>query len=92
MKSSYDQETARLLEALDFEIEIKCAELKEKRGEKRLKNLFFASCGMVLLSLMVGAYLGLSFLILLAVFFVYQGIVLTLAIPLLLNSLNKEAS
>lgn len=91
MIGTYDKETSELLEVLDREIDMKCAEVKEKRREKRLRNLFFVSCGVVLLIFSVGEYIGLSFVSLLALFFVYQGIAVTLAVPLIFSSLNKEA-
>lgn len=83
------KETEKLLAALDKAIDIKCQELKERQKQRRLKKVFFSSCLLVLLLFLTGQYFRMSFIYLLFLFFAYQGITLTFAIPLIF-SLNRE--
>ncbi len=89
MKNIDQKKTARLLEALDMDIDIKCAELNEKHKERQLKKMFILSCMAILFIFLVGGYFEVSFVSILFAFFIYQGIILTLMMPLIL-SLNKE--
>ena len=84
------QDTAKLLLALDKDIEMKCMEIKEKLKEKRLKKVFYFSCIILSAIFIIGGYFDIGLMNIVLAFIAYQAIALVLLIPVLSN-FNKEA-
>jgi hypothetical protein len=81
--------TDTLLSILDDEIERKCFQLKQEQKEKLIKKIFFFSCLILPLILVISVFIDFSITSFLIPLLIFEIITFIFGAPLLLN-LNEE--
>lgn len=79
MKEIDEKTNAILLASLDNEIYLKCAELKEKARQRKLKKVFFFSC--IFISFLVQIFFKIFNISLLFILIYYQITILLIVVP-----------
>lgn len=83
MKEINERDTAKLLSALDRDIDIKCMELKEKHRQEKQETIFFSSCIFIFFSFLMQVFFKIFNVNLIAVFIIYQALAIMILIPLI---------